>query len=66
MYFFKEKDCPFCDGYTDDRDNTFQKSCNHSFTKTEYNAALCNIADMKKLLEENRKIVRKMKKIIDK
>lgn len=65
MLVFKEKDCPFCDGGADDRDNTFRKKCDHSFTELEYSSALCAISDMENQLKENRKTARKMKKIIE-
>lgn len=66
MLVFKEKDCPFCyEGGTDDRDNSFKKKCDHSFTEIEYSATLCAISDMEKQLKENRKMARRMKKIIE-
>lgn len=66
MIAFKEKDCPFCyGGGTDDRDNAFRKKCDHSFTELEYSATMCTIADMENQLKENKKVARKMKKIIE-
>ncbi|PCI30205.1 MAG: hypothetical protein COB67_02650 [SAR324 cluster bacterium] len=65
MLVFKEKDCPFCDGLTDDRDNTFEKKCDHSFTEIEYNATIMGVNDLEKQLKENKRTVRRMKKIIE-
>jgi len=66
LYYFKEKDCPFCDGGqgSDDRSNLRDK-CNHAFTVIEHNAILCAIDDMKREIKKNLQIAKKMRKIMD-
>lgn len=66
LYYFKEKDCPFCDGGqgSDDRQNMIRK-CDHSFTLTELSCLLVAVDDMKKEIKHNINISKKMRKIIE-
>jgi len=67
-FTFKKEKCPFCygGGGTDDRDNTFRKKCDHTFTMLEYNGLLTAISDMEKTLKQNKNIARQMRTIIRK
>lgn len=72
VYRFKKEECPFCSQGlgTDDREMQrglygVEKPCKHSFTYTEYGAMKQGIKDTESELRQARKIVKKMKEIID-
>ena len=71
VYYFTAKECPFCDNeddttsWSDDRERDTEP-CRHQFTDIEYGAYCQGLIDMAEQLKENRRVVKKMGRLIDK